>query len=31
MNLLTKRKSPTSRVFSIEPDGIRNAWMTKVG
>src|SRR5437667_7215796 len=27
--LLTKRKSPTSSVSSMEPVGIRNAWMTR--
>src|SRR5512140_992327 len=30
MNLLTNRKSPIRSVFSMEPDGIRNAWTTKV-
>src|SRR5512138_2679150 len=30
MNLLTSRWSPTSRVGSMEPDGILKAWTTKV-
>src|SRR5215210_1449559 len=30
MNLLTRMWSPISRFFSIEPDGILNAWTTQV-
>src|SRR3990170_4808325 len=30
MNLLTNRKSPSKRVFAIEPEGIRKASTTKV-
>src|SRR5579872_5829005 len=30
MALLTKSQSPTSSVFSMLPDGMRNAWMRKV-
>src|SRR5580658_4014761 len=30
MILLTRTRSLISRVFSIEPDGIQNAWIAKV-